>query len=188
MTQRVARIRIEVMYTSPKIWRRVEVPLSFTLIGLHDVIQAAFDWDGDHFWTFNLGKADLGKFGKAEHFRWEPEEAQDVQLQALVNRGIKKLKYIYDYGDYWEHLITIMRVLDADPATTYPNLVAGANCAPIEDIGGVGGFYAFVAATEDPNHPDRERFEECFGAKKMNEFDYEHFDEDRVKSDFAGLR
>ena len=185
MSQRVARIRIEVRYTNPKIWRRVEVPLSFTLEDFHSVIQAAFDWDGDHLWGFQLGKADLSKFRSVGRFGWGPEGAYEVQLEALVNRGVKKLTYIYDYGDHWEHLITIMRVLDADPKTKYPNLVAGANCAPIEDIGGVGGFYDFVEATLNPNHPSREHFEEWFGEKELKEFDHEHFDADLVKSRFA---
>ena len=187
MPDRVARIRMELRDTWPKIWRRVEVPIAFTLGDLHYVIQAAFDWDGDHLWGFHLGKGDFDKFQSVENFGWGPDEADEVQLKTLVHRGVKKLKYIYDYGDGWEHLITIMRVLDAAPGTKYPNLVAGANCAPIEDIGGIGGFYEYVAASQDPSHPSRQSFEEWLGAERMKDFDHERFDKELVERRFKKL-
>ncbi len=184
MSERVARIRMELRYSSPKIWRRVEVPVDFTLGDLHDVMQAAFDWDGDHLWGFHLGKGDLDKFPLVGNMGWGPDEADEVQLQTLINRSVKKFKYIYDYGDGWEHLITVMRVLDAVPGTKYPNLVAGANCAPIEDIGGMWGFYEFAEASQNPSHPRRAEFEEWLGEEAMNEFDLERCDKELIERRF----
>ena len=48
MIEPVARIRIELQDIEPKIWRRVDVPLSSTLLALHDIIQAAFGWTHSH--------------------------------------------------------------------------------------------------------------------------------------------
>ena len=96
MIEGVARLRVEVNHTAPKIWRWVEVPLSFTLLDLNDVMQAAFDWDGDHLWGFHLGKGDLKRVGTVTRFGWGPETAQEVQLKTLVDWGVKKFQYIYD--------------------------------------------------------------------------------------------
>jgi hypothetical protein len=188
MIERVARIRVELKYTQPKVWRRVEVPLSFTLWDMNDVIQAIFDWDGDHLWGFELGRRDLTKLGMMRHWGWGPEEAEDVQIKTLVDWGVKKFSYTYDYGDSWEHLLTIMRVLDANPRIKYPNLVAGANFAPMEDMGGIWGYYKFVEAAGDPNHPDRKDLEEQYGESCMNDFDPERFDKERADSRLAYLR
>ena len=37
---RIARIRIELDDIDPPIWRRIEVPLTTSLKGLHEIIQA----------------------------------------------------------------------------------------------------------------------------------------------------
>ena len=42
MIEPIARIRIELQEIEPKVWRRVDVPLSSTLLALHDFIQFAF--------------------------------------------------------------------------------------------------------------------------------------------------
>ena len=39
MIEPVARIRIELQDLEPKIWRRIDVPLSSTLAALNDIIQ-----------------------------------------------------------------------------------------------------------------------------------------------------
>ena len=188
MIERVARIRIELKYTQPKIWRRVEVPLSFTLWEMNAVVQATFDWDGDHLWAFELGKPDRRRLGMMGHFGWGPEEAEDMQIETLVDWGVKKFGYTYDFGDTWEHLLTIMRVLDADPRIKYPNLVAGANSAPIEDIGGIWGYYRFVEAAQDPNDPYHADLLERFREAYVKDFDHEHFDRERADRRLEHLR
>lgn len=44
----IARLRIKLLGITPRIWRRVEVPLDLTLKGRHDVIQAAMGWQDCH--------------------------------------------------------------------------------------------------------------------------------------------
>ena len=44
MIEPIARIRIELQDLEPKIRRRVDVPVSSTLMALHDIIQVTLGW------------------------------------------------------------------------------------------------------------------------------------------------
>src|SRR3546814_9694109 len=57
-------------------------------------------------------------------------------------------------GDGWQHTLRIEKKLAADPAASYPRLVDGAGRCPPEDCGGIPGFYDFLEAITDPQHPD----------------------------------
>ena len=78
-------------------------------------------------------------------------------------------------------------MLDLDPKTEYPHLVAGACSDLIEDIGGIWGFYQFVEAAQNPDHPDRQRFTEWIGEDFMNSFDHDRFDKKLVQDRLAGI-
>jgi hypothetical protein len=43
------------------------------------------------------------------------------------------MTYVYDFGDWWEHTITLEKTLDADPAASYPTCLTGRGDAPVED-------------------------------------------------------
>ena len=193
MEERIARIRIELRHTKPKIWRRIDVPLSFTLTSLHEVIRAAFGWHGGHLSEFEIrGRRYSPPSPFDDAFDWEPfepkpEDSGKIALQALVTAGIKKFNYTYDFGDDWRHIITIIRVMDASPGIEYPALVAGACRAPMDDIGGVWGFYNLAEAAADPSHPDRKELEEWHGKEFMENFDLEEFDDEWVRMRLASL-
>ena len=55
MIEPVARLRIELREIEPKVWRRVDVPLSSTLLALHDIIQVTFGWMNSHLFEFEVG-------------------------------------------------------------------------------------------------------------------------------------
>jgi pRiA4b ORF-3-like protein len=59
-TDSIARIRIELNGIDPTIWRRVEVPLTTSLKGLHDVIQAVMPFENRHLFLFNVGDKRYG--------------------------------------------------------------------------------------------------------------------------------
>jgi hypothetical protein len=51
----IARLRIELEEVRPRVWRRVEVPVTIRLDRLHRVIQAAMGWENSHLWEFRRG-------------------------------------------------------------------------------------------------------------------------------------
>ncbi|MGO8656386.1 plasmid pRiA4b ORF-3 family protein, partial [Rhizobium ruizarguesonis] len=52
---RIARLHIQLDDIEPSIWRRVEVPLTMSLKGLHDVIQAVMLFEDYHLFEFEDG-------------------------------------------------------------------------------------------------------------------------------------
>ena len=56
----------------------------------------------------------------------------------LQDIGTKTLKYLYDFGDGWEHTIKIERLVDPKPGMLYPSLIEAKGHCPPEDVGGPG--------------------------------------------------
>ena len=47
-----------------------------------------------------------------------------------------RFRYTYDYGDWWEHIVTVEAVWPADPDERYPLCLEGERACPPEDVGG----------------------------------------------------
>jgi len=81
-------------------------------------------------------------------------------------------RYVYDYGDNWQHKVKIEQIVDLDAPLTAPLCLAGKNACPPEDVGGAPGYEEFLAALADPNDPEHEHFKEWIGG----DFDPAAFD------------
>ena len=165
------QLRIELAWIKPKIWRRIVVPESITLGNLHHVLQIAFDWGDCHLHEFEI---DGERFGIPDpEFVWEPIRSEKrIQLKTALG-GLLSFKYIYDFGDHWEHRIKVEKTLLGDQELTNRALcLGGANAAPPDDIGGAPGYENFVAAMVDHNHPEHQQMLEWYGGS----FDPTSFD------------
>jgi pRiA4b ORF-3-like protein len=160
----IATLRIDLLDTDPPIWREVDVPLSMTLKELHAVIQAAVGWEDTHLWEFAIGRE-----------RINTSHAANLSLRALLRPRTTKLTYIYDFGDCWEHQLTLTQPRVVDPNVRYPRYIAGQGATPLEDSGGIPGFYSRLAILDDPNHPNYDDIKEWFG-----EYDPSAFDEQPI--------
>lgn len=181
----IARIRISLKDSDPKIWRLVAVPAGMTLKELHAVIQAAMGWNNAHLFEFQVGRERIAGpgmgglgFGGSRSL-----SAGRVRLADLAAHGVKRFTYVYDMGDSWEHAIKIETILPADPTTAYPRLIDGALRCPPEDVGGVPGFYAFLEAITDPRHPDHDDHGDWYGRT----FDPNDIDADRIHKALARI-
>lgn len=163
LNERIARIHIKLDHIKPVIWRRVEVPITTSLKGLHDVIQAVMLFEDYHLFEFNAG----GRRYAVPDPEWdigrETYAARNVRIGALVARGIETFDYTYDFGDDWRHSITVEAVMDADPAVEYPRFVDGNRRAPPEDVGGLSGFEEFLDAMTKLRHKQHRQVVEWYG-------------------------
>jgi hypothetical protein len=116
----------------PGVERDVVVRSDQTLIHLHRVLQQAFAWDDDHLYSFWLD----GEFwGSAESEYTAPMEIEPGQKSArvkLAGLGLlpgATIAYIFDFGDCWSVLVTLLTTAPADQ-DPYPRIVASRGDAP----------------------------------------------------------
>lgn len=118
------------------------------------------------------------------------EKAYQERLQTEVRKptGLKidnylekhnEIPYRYDFGDGWEFSISLEDIVE-DYYFGYPTLLDGAETAPPEDVGGIIGFYEFLEAYRDKEHPDHETMKIWADSQRFREYDPEWIN-DRLK-------
>src|SRR5580704_5681421 len=119
-TDAIARLKITLDDVKPAVLRRIEVPLTLRLDRLHLVIQAAMGWTNSHLYEILAGGVGWGMI--------DPDGGDgplDARKARLIDalEDSKKLRYLYDFGDGWEHTIKVERLLDPEPGILYPRLI-----------------------------------------------------------------
>ncbi len=76
-----------------------------------------------------------------------------------------------DFGDSWEHSLTVSDIRAGAPGTAYPRFIAGERDCPPEDCGGIPGFYEMLEARVDPEHPDHAEMAEWLDGYDPEELD-----------------
>ncbi len=61
-----------------------------------------------------------------------------ITLADMCPKVKSKLIYEYDFGDGWEHVIEVQKIVEPEPGVKYPVCLAGKKACPPEDCGGVG--------------------------------------------------
>jgi hypothetical protein len=167
----IATVRIELKNSDPLIWRQVVIPTSVTLKTLHDVIQAAMGWFDYHLWEFTIAERRYG-LPMDEDWGAEPRaDASKIRLRDLLKQPHTVIDYIYDFGDNWEHRLTITDVRAGDANLSYPRYIGGEQNCPPEHCGGLSGFYETLDAATDPEQPDHAEAKLWFDDYDPNEID-----------------
>jgi len=180
----VYQLKVKINLRGHDIWRRILIPADYSFYELHRVIQTVFDWQNCHLHNFivpELAKiADAGvpedrlctldkKLKLSDGH--DPEalnfmELSDCEVKLDTQVSLRDVfaerdwcLYYYDFGDYWEHLITLEKTA-ADSRERHPKLLEMQGQRPPEDVGGEGGFEEFLKIIGDSNHPEHERMKE----------------------------
>ena len=168
----ICTVRIELLHTDPLIWREVEVPTSITLKVLHDVVQIAMGWFDQHLWEIRIGKQTYGPPTNADWGDVARVDAIKVRLRDVLKPRRTTIDYLYDFGDQWEHRLTLTAIRQGKPDASYPRYVAGERAGPPEDCGGLPGYYNALDALADPTHPDHAEITDW-----LDEYDPDQIDE-----------
>jgi hypothetical protein len=154
-------------------WRRLELASGLNLAEVHDILQVAFGWTDSHLHGFAAGpefySSDAERYlcpfdVKEGEGEGTPEE--HVQLDEVLAEAGNTLAYAYDYGDGWQHLLTLEAVLPREDAAPRAVCTSGERDGPAEDSGGVHS-YEMISAAADPASPGHAlamiEFGEVFG-------------------------
>src|SRR5579872_3705458 len=140
-TATIARLKITLDAVKPAVVRRIEVPFDIRLDRLHLTIQAAMGWTNSH--LYEIRARDVGWSTPDFYAGWAGDflDARKARLdEVLADLGTKKLCYLYDVGDGWEHTIKVERLTDPEPGKLYPRLIEASGRCPPEDVGGPWGY------------------------------------------------
>lgn len=78
--------------------------------------------------------------------------------------------YTYDFGDSWEHLITVQQLQTASAGLHYPHCVDGAGACRPEDCGGAPGYNGLKVILADPAHEEHHAMLVWLGLRSATEF------------------
>ena len=142
-------IQLEPLQLDPPIWRRIRVSGDCTLRKLHHFIQAAMGWHSSHLHEFSLG---MNRYMPLDAAFMDDDEALDdrkFKLRRMLKEG-DRLRYLYDFGDSWQHVIAVETIEPCDFTGTWCEVLDGARACPPEDVGGVPGYLDFLALIQQP--------------------------------------
>lgn len=146
----------------PPVWRRIQVPEIYTFWDLHVAIQDVMGWQDYHLHEFDIVNPATGTRDRIgipdEDFVADLQwfAGWELQISAYFSPNNPSAHYTYDFGDNWQHLITLEQILAREPRVRYPRCLGGARACPPEDCGGVFGYGEFLHAIQDPQHEDHD--------------------------------
>jgi len=180
----IARLKITLDDVRPTVLRRLEVPLDIRIDRLHLTIQAAMAWTNSHLYELRAGSA--GWSTPYPDADWDSDflDARKARLgDILEDIGTKTLKYLYDFGDDWEHTIKIERLTIPEPGVLYPRLIEVKGRCPPEDCGGPWGYAELLEVINDPKHERHAELTEWIG----DNFDPDAVDPQALTAEVAAL-
>ncbi|WP_337785289.1 plasmid pRiA4b ORF-3 family protein [Prevotella sp.] len=143
-----------------EIMRQIEVPSNIRLDALAEILTMAMGWEGSH---LNQFKAN-GKFYEETNYEedafykeygWKKFGQHEYSLRDLLNRKGNKILWEYDFGDSWEHSITLESRRKMSAYEEYAvKLLNGKNACPPEDVGGVIGYKHLLEVFDNPKSPE----------------------------------
>lgn len=157
----IYQLKVTLRGSRPPIWRRVLVPGKFSLHKLHQVVQLVMGWTDSHLHQFIID----GQYYSIP----SPEDFEPVRderrhsLSQIATREKRKFFYEYDFGDSWEHVIVVEKILSPESGFKYPACIKGKRACPPEDVGGLWGYGTFLEAIGDPHHEEHDSYLEWVG-------------------------
>ena len=169
------QLKVTLLNTSPPVWRRLVVSPATTLAALHEYIQAAFGWWNYHLYEFEAGRARYGVPDPDWDLGPPTRRASATTLNMVVALG-GSLRYTYDFGDNWEHKVTVEKAIPPTPGARVPICNGGRRACPPEDCGGPWGYQELLAILADPTHEEHAERVEWLGEWGGGRLDPEAFD------------
>jgi hypothetical protein len=130
---KIFELEIVLEEVQPLVRRRVQVPGEVSLAVLHEVVQSAVGWTNSHLHEFEIAGRRYGMPDPDWGYQDVIDEAK-ATLFRLVGQG-DRFSYVYDFGDNWNHQITVEKILSPEPGVRYPRCVCGQGACPPEDVG-----------------------------------------------------
>jgi len=186
----VYQLKVTLKGVRPPIWRRIQVPQTYTFWDLHVAIQDAMGWSDSHLHEFsaiNPSTKLAERIGVPSEYA--PEIAPilpgwELRIDRYFSLDNPRADYYYDFGDDWRHSVVLEKVVPRDRGVRYPLCLAGRRACPPEDCGGTWGYEELLRKLGDPSDPEHSDMLEWL----ERPFDPEEFDPKGVSFENPGSR
>lgn len=160
------------------------MPSDITFYRLHHIVQIVMGWENYHLYEFTIDSYRIGQQFEDDGFNGPHEviDSQRIKICDVLKSKSKELHYLYDFGDYWEHSLTLEMIID-DLTIPFPVCCSGELGCPPEDVGGLPGFYDFLKIMGKPKHPEYKEFKKWVKSKLVainGKYDPEKFHMEKV--------
>jgi hypothetical protein len=184
----VLEFKIILCETKPVVSRVIHVPESYTFYDLHVAIQDAMGWGDYHLWAFRFKQGAHCPYGNEVISPWYEKDgamdrgkeyATEVPLMSHFAKEGDAAYYTYDYGDDWNHRITLTKIVPREKGVTYPRCISGKMACPPEDCGSIPGYCRCKELVAEPRNikdSDDKDLLEWLG----EDWDPNHFDPQEV--------
>lgn len=166
--------------SKPTVWRRLLMPADATFEDFHDAIQIAFGWENSHLFAFSpdgyQSSPQIELESDDDSFsNYEKLNAETLTLDEIFTHEKQTYSYIYDFGDDWDHKITLEKIIP-DQKTSIPKIIKAQGACPPEDCGGPWGYENLKEILADKKHPEHKEMKEWLGLSPRQHWDPEQFD------------
>ena len=157
------QLKIVIKGSKPPIWRRVIIPEKITFLQLHLTIQSVFCWYNYHLYEFEFPEDYIQVVDNIEKSDGGNGQFDEIDASETIDKlvsGCHWFKYVYDFGDWWEHIITVEKII-TDYEVRYPQVLKYKGDIIPEDCGGIWGYYDLVEGIDNnDDDTDDEELEE----------------------------
>jgi hypothetical protein len=171
------QLKVSLCDSEPEIWRRIIIAADANLGFLHAVLQIAMGWSNSHLHQFDDGENRYADPQNGEDDFFEDDEKSidefSVPLSDVLCTECDELGYLYDFGDSWEHVIVLEKIMKEHPKYSgLPVCIDGARACPPDDCGGMGGYQDLCEIMQSPENDGYDEMMDWLGGK----FDPRRFD------------
>ncbi len=136
-------VKIMLQGAQPAVWRRVHLSNQLTLEEMHALMQTVMGWEDCHLFQF---------FAKEKAI---PEEYYpQLKIASFLTEPGNEIEYCYDFGDNWQHIIRLEKILKRDIHP--PKVTAGNGRCPEEDSGGIWNWNHLLKMRKKKNLDEEE--------------------------------
>ncbi len=169
--KKIYQFRIDLDYTKPPIWRRVQVNEHTNFEEFHNIIQILFGWENSHLNSFEITNGNsrifiekkmkdndyLGSFG----FINMTLDQKKTKLRDVFEKH-KKIRYTYDFGASWEHTIKLEKELEGE--LDFPVCTGGRSYSLVEDAD--DEYSDVYYALDNPDRCSKEEYDQAVETMK----------------------
>lgn len=172
--KRILQFKVVLEGIEPVIWRLVQASDEMNMRTFAVSLILAMGWQNSHLHEFIIAGRHYGLTGDDYDYMDEslvPEDETRYRLKDFSEDQLRKFKFLYDFGDGWEHDVSLEAViLKPDAGAGFPRVVDGARNCPPEDCGGIRGYCDLAEKLKKPDDEEYAGFIEWLGGKYDTEF------------------